>query len=1267
MKLKPLVLAICIASLGSPFVFGNTQTLQCIDKLTSDSTCKLDIRTEEQKFADIATAITLWTKNTTELASYTPNEILSATCENYAVDCDRFVTALEAYLERFVRTRHLDDRHVQALFDEFPRRQKNAFINAFQHAAVLFYTIQGDKYPNITKSFSAVQSFYLTALKYEYRYYIPEHQVENKWREVGFSLDPSRTALLSVARQVYKEQVDKDQGEGKGEIALSTLDKKRIEKKEEVSVSEANPYPWVSGGSGSWGSWGSWGAIAINNHFKQNRTHIIYHPEYQYLVLARALKHAIDTWKPEYNADGTLITPHPKVRIAAIAREIVNEYSELTPNEIKNKLSYIDRINNNETYIDNYKNSIDLLAGYFNKSPQNSAKDLIEKGQLIFKQAKVTNKDEAQKFIDETLKDDNLGYWNINKQVKTGLTIWANINTAGVYDAIQNLVDFVQIEPYLHHWHDELSNRNRHTDWPDHYLGDLEGKALASGLTAAFSVAAAAYGAVEGIVAIRANAAVRRTLYTAIAKEGMIPGEGEFAGPIQETSFIEEPTESTPLPETSEGESSTTESTAPETTPEVETETLLTAEELATKHAKVKTTIENITANKRVVVFSGYSGRGYADATVYAEFNEPYLDLENTLSGILDKEIERYGKENIVVVAGATEDGIGAVYGVAKSKNLTTLGIVSEEAEKYNVPIAEDCDNHVYVPDPSGTWKVLDPNGESYMVNVAKGNASYKGKFYSLGGGDVTVSELQEAERLGIKTEVHENFRPNKAKVEYTEGMDFTPVKTYQKRIDLQNRNRAIEYSRVSEESFDRPPTRDPKRPGLYRDSQHVPYVKDSNGTYVRLLERKYTLNNKTVTKYFLNPSKHGSKNGFDSWEVIITEDGSWWSVSDRYTGGRGEGPGWWRKKGKQNPTENLDNRLRNREGGESSSNTYTNRGEGITKETANNNLRSAFEERTNNLQLNVFDEKPQNDVLNPNTPAIWINELSPISYEVQLPGEELTTVESLPEAIDKVDNFYSQPANKILFETNLPSKLYELLGRDIQLLESRPEANYSQIAIYKSTRFPGKYSLYMPDQLPVPLENLSKIVHLVQKYTIERAFGGDINLFSYNLLPDTFNPNRPAGLFPSNQLTIWQSTKSPWEYSLYAPDLPEGENVLTVINLEEMKPAIDGFNFRRLRGYVDANLSGEADVLETKDENYAARTKFTIWPSQSQTGRYTFYVPEDTMIKLKLDTRTGTYARRGPNEGFELLKKGPYRFGNGGWEETKIILEAVKTSYPAQ
>ncbi|MBU2713514.1 dermonecrotic toxin domain-containing protein [Zooshikella harenae] len=239
-----------------------------------------------------------------------------------------------------------------------------------------------------------------------------------------------------------------------------------------------------------------------------------------------------------------------------------------------------------------------------------------------------------------------------------------------------------------------------------------------------------------------------------------------------------------------ETEEYTAEPATTETTPEVETETPLTAEELAAKHAEVKTTIENITANKRVVVFSGFSGLGYENTEV----------LQAILSEILDNEITLYGQDNVVVVAGATGEGIGAVYEVARNKGLTRLGIVSEEAvPKYSSGLPDPDSfpsltekNDVFVPDPEGTWKVLDPNGESYMVTVAKGNEQFKGKFYAIGGGKVTLSELQEAKNLGIETEIYEDIEPNSTKVEeriakdnskgkITTRQELTAVKTYRK------------------------------------------------------------------------------------------------------------------------------------------------------------------------------------------------------------------------------------------------------------------------------------------------------------------------------------------------------------------------------------------------------------------------------------------------------------------------------------------------------
>ncbi|RDH46169.1 phospholipase D-like domain-containing protein [Zooshikella ganghwensis] len=201
--------------------------------------------------------------------------------------------------------------------------------------------------------------------------------------------------------------------------------------------------------------------------------------------------------------------------------------------------------------------------------------------------------------------------------------------------------------------------------------------------------------------------------------------------------------------------------------------------DVTARHTQVKNTIKEISNGKRVVVFSGFSGLGYEDN----------VNLESTLNTVLDREIELYGRENLLIVAGATEDGIGTVYEIAKNKNLNTFGIVSEEAEKNDVPISSSCDRHVFIPDANSSWQVLDPSGESYMVSIAN-SSNIKGKFYAFGGGSVTVTELSEAIKHGIDTEVFGDFLPNPEKVQQkieklksrgqnTENVDFTPLKTH--------------------------------------------------------------------------------------------------------------------------------------------------------------------------------------------------------------------------------------------------------------------------------------------------------------------------------------------------------------------------------------------------------------------------------------------------------------------------------------------------------
>ncbi|HTH73861.1 MAG TPA: hypothetical protein VL635_05590 [Trinickia sp.] len=156
-------------------------------------------------------------------------------------------------------------------------------------------------------------------------------------------------------------------------------------------------------------------------------------------------------------------------------------------------------------------------------------------------------------------------------------------------------------------------------------------------------------------------------------------------------------------------------------------------------------------SGKRVVVFGGYSGLGYADAQAVAR----------ACAQDLEREIEAHGAQNIIVVGGATSDGIGDIgYAVAKGYAVDTLGIVSEEARAFGA--SPYCDYVIYVPDPGQTWSTVAPNGLSYMVTVADEG---RGVYYAYGGGDIARDELMEAQRRGVPIVVHPEFEPDPAKV----------------------------------------------------------------------------------------------------------------------------------------------------------------------------------------------------------------------------------------------------------------------------------------------------------------------------------------------------------------------------------------------------------------------------------------------------------------------------------------------------------------------
>ncbi|MFL9858240.1 LWXIA domain-containing protein [Paraburkholderia madseniana] len=177
--------------------------------------------------------------------------------------------------------------------------------------------------------------------------------------------------------------------------------------------------------------------------------------------------------------------------------------------------------------------------------------------------------------------------------------------------------------------------------------------------------------------------------------------------------------------------------------------------------------VETLAEGKRVVVFGGYSGLGYRDVDA----------LKAHIASTLNAEVAAHGAENLLVVAGATSDGIGVAYEVAKSHGLATAGIVSEAAREFGA--SPYCDQVIYVPDPHENWQVMAPDGRSYMLSIAQDNGIY----YAFGGGDVTVAELAEARERNIPTEVDASFEPDQDKLnkrlERAPDTNPTPVRTW--------------------------------------------------------------------------------------------------------------------------------------------------------------------------------------------------------------------------------------------------------------------------------------------------------------------------------------------------------------------------------------------------------------------------------------------------------------------------------------------------------
>jgi hypothetical protein len=153
---------------------------------------------------------------------------------------------------------------------------------------------------------------------------------------------------------------------------------------------------------------------------------------------------------------------------------------------------------------------------------------------------------------------------------------------------------------------------------------------------------------------------------------------------------------------------------------------------------------------KTVLTFVGYSGAGYEDEAAMLASAE----------GVL----REFDAGSTIVNIGATPDGIGAIYELAKRKGFVTTGIVSVQAMKSNVALSPHVEQVFYLED--ATWGGY-LEGTNRLSPTSQAMVDNSRIVVGIGGGDVARDELLEARRSGKEVRFvpadmnHEKAREN--------------------------------------------------------------------------------------------------------------------------------------------------------------------------------------------------------------------------------------------------------------------------------------------------------------------------------------------------------------------------------------------------------------------------------------------------------------------------------------------------------------------------
>jgi hypothetical protein len=136
--------------------------------------------------------------------------------------------------------------------------------------------------------------------------------------------------------------------------------------------------------------------------------------------------------------------------------------------------------------------------------------------------------------------------------------------------------------------------------------------------------------------------------------------------------------------------------------------------------------------SKMVLTFYGYSGMGYED--------------EDIMMGTAREVLSQYRPEKTLVLSGATEVGIGAVYALAKSLGFETAGIVTSKAAEKPEEISPFVDHICFIKDTQHGGKL--PNSNE-LSPTSRAMVDCSDIMVAIGGNDISREELVEGKKQG--------------------------------------------------------------------------------------------------------------------------------------------------------------------------------------------------------------------------------------------------------------------------------------------------------------------------------------------------------------------------------------------------------------------------------------------------------------------------------------------------------------------------------------